>query len=391
MREVIIVGGGPAGAVCGERLARAGKGVAVTIVDDHLAWEKPCGGGVTQKALRAYPFLLDGPHPKKVVREFELRAGSGPGTSARMTLDQPIVIYSRRVLNGLLLERAERAGCRILQARVTAFDTTAARPRVALAGGGELEADFTVLAAGARNRLLPPSASPRPLEPLAPGDLEQTFGYYVPVESDVLKIKFLPGFPGYLWSFPRPGHLSVGICGKLDEISSGTLRRHLEEYVDEEGLSREGASVFSHLLPSPRAATVRNRPVLGPSWALAGDAAATVDSITGEGIFYALRSGELLGECLAAGRPEEYPKRLRSEFGAELERAAKLAPRFYSESFLGGAVPTRTVEFARRSPTFRRLLAGIFSGTQDYRTLPLRLWAQLPLSLAEIGWRLLVE
>lgn len=389
MREVIIVGGGPAGAVCGERLARAGTGVAVTIVDDHLAWEKPCGGGVTQKAIRAYPFLLDGPYPKKIVREIELRAGPGP--SAQLTLDQPIVVYSRRVLNGLLLERAERAGCRILRARVAAIDTNAPRPQITLADGAKLQGDFVVLAAGARNRLLPASAAPEPLTPLAPGDLEQTLGYYVPAESDVLKIKFVPGFPGYLWSFPRPDHLSVGICGKLDEISTATLRRHLEEYVDEERLPRDGATLFSHLLPSPRPATVRERPISGPGWAFAGDAAATVDSITGEGIYYALRSGELLGECLAAARPEEYPRRLRDDFGDELERAAQLAPRFYSENFLGAPVTTRTVEFARRSPTFRRLLAGLFSGTQDYRTLPHRLWAQLPLSLAEIGWRFLVE
>jgi flavin-dependent dehydrogenase len=389
MREVIIIGGGPAGAVCGERLARARTGTTVTIIDHHLAWEKPCGGGLTQKAIRAYPFLLDGPHPKKIIREIELRAG--PETSARLSLDDPIVIYSRQVLNGLLLDRAERSGGRILHARAVALDTGAPRPRVTLATGEKLEGDFVVLAAGARNRLLPASAGVEPLDPLAPADLEQTLGYYIPVESDILKIKFVPNFRGYLWSFPRPGHLSVGICGQLDQYSTATLRAHLEQYVDEERLPREGATVFSHLLPSPRPATVRDRPVLGPVWALAGDAAATVDAITGEGIFYALRSGELLGECLAANQPQEYPHRLRAEFGAELERAAQLAPRFYSENFMGGAVTTRTVEFARRSPTFRRLLAAIFTGTQDYRTLPQRLWAQLPLSLAEIACHFLVE
>ena len=237
----------------------------------------------------------------------------------------------------------------------------------------------------------PPPRAPEPLTPPAPGDLEQTLGYSAPAESDVLKIKFVPGFPGYLWSFPRPDHLSVGSCGKLEEISAATLRRHLEEYVDEERLPRDGATLFSHLLPSPRPATVRERPISGPGWAFAGDAAATVDSITGEGIFYALRSGELLGECLSATQPREYPRRLRAEFGAELERAAQLAPRFYSENFMGGAVTTRTVEFARRSATFRRLLAAIFTGTQDYHTLPQRLWAQLPLSLAEIAWHFLGE
>jgi flavin-dependent dehydrogenase len=389
MREIIIVGGGPAGAVCGERLARAHSSVSVTILDDHLAWEKPCGGGLTQKALRAFPFLLDGAHPKKIVREIELRAGAD--TRAQLFLEEPIVIYSRRILNGLLLDRAESSGCKIVRARAVALDTSGPRPQVTLASGEKLEGDFVVLAAGARNRLLPASASRDALDPLAPADLEQTFGYYLPVQSDVLKIKFVPNFSGYLWVFPRADHLSVGICGKLDQYLTAKLRQYLEEYVDEERLPRAGATVFSHLLPSPRPATVRERPVLGPGWAMAGDAAATVDSITGEGIFYALRSGELLGECLAEGRPEDYPKRLRDEFRAELERAAQLAPRFYGKKFLGEAITTRAVEFARHSPTFRRLLAAIFTGTQEYRTLPVRLWAQLPISLAEIAWRFLAE
>src|SRR5450759_5698501 len=100
MRDIAIVGGGPAGAMCGERLARSGYNV--TIYDDHLAWEKPCGGGLTHKAIQAYPFLLDGPYPKKLIRNVELI--SSKGHRAHLTLDQPIVIYSRTVLNGLLLE-----------------------------------------------------------------------------------------------------------------------------------------------------------------------------------------------------------------------------------------------------------------------------------------------
>jgi flavin-dependent dehydrogenase len=375
MKEVVIVGGGPAGAVCGETLARAG--VPATVIDDHLAWEKPCGGGLTQKAIRAFPFLLDGPQPKKIVREIELQIDSGP--SARMHLAEPLVIYSRRVLNGLLLERAEQAGCRVVRGRVTVVDLAAEGSRVRT-NTVEFPADFVVLAAGARNRFLPANS------PLQPADFEQTLGYYVPVESGVLKIKFLTGFRGYLWSFPRPDHLSVGICGKLDEISTADLRAHLETFLREERLPLEGACLFSHLLPSPQPGTVESRPIAGANWAFAGDAAATVDAITGEGLHYALRSGQLLGECLAAGRPDQYAARLRAEFGTELERTAILAPRFYDEKFLGKPVTRRTVEFARRSATFRRLLAALFSGEQDYRTLQFRFWAQLPLSLAEIGW-----
>lgn len=63
MKEIAIVGGGPAGALCGEKLASSG--FKVTVFDERFAWEKPCGGGLTYKAIEEYPFLLDSPHPKK--------------------------------------------------------------------------------------------------------------------------------------------------------------------------------------------------------------------------------------------------------------------------------------------------------------------------------------
>src|ERR1700691_3020770 len=137
MRTIAIVGGGPAGAMCGERLARSGY--SVTIFDEHLAWEKPCGGGLTHKAILAYPFLLENPQPKKLIHTVELIASNGH--RARLELDHPIVIYSRTVLNGLLLERAASAGCRVVHSRVTRVDTLREESvRLQTAGGLE-EAD----------------------------------------------------------------------------------------------------------------------------------------------------------------------------------------------------------------------------------------------------------
>src|SRR5271168_4535352 len=114
MKEIAIVGGGPAGALCGERLASAG--FVVTIYDERLAWEKPCGGGLTHKAIEAYPFLLHASQPKKIVRTAELI--SSRGHRARFEMSQPIVIYARKVLNGLLLDRATAAGCKVVRSHV---------------------------------------------------------------------------------------------------------------------------------------------------------------------------------------------------------------------------------------------------------------------------------
>ena len=148
MAEIAIVGGGPSGAMCGEQLARAGNNV--TIFDEHLAWEKPCGGGLTHKAIQCFPFLLDNPYPKKLVREIELISSDEHHASLEMT--HPIVIYSRTVLNGMLLDRAREAGCEVRRSHVFSVDTAGAKPRFCVDGEWR-DTDFLVLAAGARNQL----------------------------------------------------------------------------------------------------------------------------------------------------------------------------------------------------------------------------------------------
>ena len=373
MKDIAIVGGGPAGAMCGERLASAGFNV--TLYDEHLAWEKPCGGGLTHKAISLYPFLLNNPQPKKVVRTAELI--SSGGHRARFHMNRPIVIYSRAVLNGLLLDRAASAGCTTIQSRVTHIDTAGCGVDL-IAGGERKSVDFVVIAGGARNQFCPETTT------LRPADLEMTLGYFVPTEDEMIKVKFLKEFEGYLWSFPRADHVSIGICGKMAGNSSHTLRRHLDQFLKDENVTLDGARFYSHVLPSPQANTLRGRKIVGRNWAMAGDAAACVDPITGEGLFYALRSGDLLAEALIAEQPEAYPARLRCEISADLEFAARIARKVFCGNFLGNAVTTRMVQLLNHSATFRDLIRDVFSGAQDYRSLKRRLWAQLGITFAEL-------
>ena len=378
MKDIAIVGGGPAGALCGERLAS--QGFQVTIFDERLAWEKPCGGGLTHKAIQAYPFLLDSPQPKKIVLTAELISGSGH--RARFEMSHPIVIYARQVLNGLLLDRAVAAGCRVERSRVTSVDTAGPQVRL-MAGGEKRQSDFVVLAAGARNQLLPETTA------LGTLDLEVTLGYFVPTEEDILKVKFLKEFEGYLWSFPRADHLSVGICAKLGQNPTQQLRAHLDDFVREENIRMDGARFFSHVLPSPEAATLRSRRIVGRNWAMAGDAAACVDPVTGEGLYYALRSGDLLAQALIDAQPQTYPERMRAAFSADLEFAANIARRIFRGNFLGGAITTRMVQLLNHSPAFRDLIRDVFSGSQDYRSLKERLWNQVGVTLLQFTRSLL--
>ncbi len=102
MKRVAILGGGPAGAFAAEQLAAAG--LRVQLFDEKLAWEKPCGGGLTYKAYSQYPFLIENSTPKRFVTETVLSAPKAGEVTLK--LSDPLVIYSRLDLNRMLLERA---------------------------------------------------------------------------------------------------------------------------------------------------------------------------------------------------------------------------------------------------------------------------------------------
>src|ERR1700679_431403 len=118
MKRVAVLGGGPAGAFAAERLARAG--LETVVLDEKLAWEKPCGGGLTYKAYSRYPFLLENNVPKKIIHETCLAAH--PAGAVHMDLSNPLLIYSRMDLNRMLLDRAEHAGAQLEKTRVLGIE-----------------------------------------------------------------------------------------------------------------------------------------------------------------------------------------------------------------------------------------------------------------------------
>ena len=118
---------------------------------------------------------------------------------------------------------------------------------------------------------------------------------------------------------------------------------------------------------------------------MAGDAAACVDPVTGEGLYYALRSGDLLAQALIENQPQAYPERLRGAFSEDLEFAATLARKLFLGTFLGSAITTRMVQILNYSPAFRDLIRDVFSGSQDYRTLKQRVWNQFGITASEIA------
>ena len=148
-----------------------------------------------------------------------------------MRLRKPLLIYSRLDLNRMLLDRAERG---------RRADRKGARPRLERVRRGwrvrtQIRRYSTPTtswsATGARNPLRNVGTE------WTAADTMCALGYYVPGEREHIDIQFFPNFEGYIWVFPRCGHLSVGICGK-GESAQRALRERLERYMERERVSR---------------------------------------------------------------------------------------------------------------------------------------------------------
>jgi geranylgeranyl reductase family protein len=382
--DVLILGAGPAGSFAAERLARGG--VSVALFDGRPEGEpKACGGGVTAKALKAWPLLLGA--VGRTVSELEMYSPSGK--HLHLQLDEPFAIYSRIAFDSYLRERARAAGAKVVSEKITPRGTTRTENGWTLrsANGTEWSGKMLVGADGANSAIAKKLAGP-----LQAADMEVAFGYRAPLPEQgeaPTVIAFLPGWVGYAWAFPRLDHISFGIATTQDAFEHKALDELLWRFMlgyyrqRENGKtniwenSRNRADVvieknlgataerYAARIPGLADQTWETRRACDEGWALLGDAAGFADPVTGEGIYYALRSAELFAEAFLEGRPQEYEQRWRQDFGAELRRASQMRRRFYG-NFWGAPFTERMIEFARGHSGIKKVLGDLVAGEQGY-------------------------
>lgn len=368
-----VVGGGPAGAYAAWQAAALGHHVA--FFDHRAPWEKPCGGGITVQAQREFPWIAEIASAGRAVRAFRLL--SPDDAVVEFECQRDTLIFARATFDEAVRQRAEAAGARRVARKVQGITRDTDGWRID-AQGETHRFDLLIGADGAVSR------TREVLVPDFPGYHHSiASGFFIPAERTRIETKFFHGARGYLWFFPRNDHVSVGLClwgGDAGGAQGRETRERLLEllaayFPDLDPGSGTGYGAFIPTILDPSCWAVDRG---GPDWALVGDAGGFVDAITGEGIFYALRSARAWSRALADGAVETYDARWRGEFGAELACASRLVHRFYHPRFI-----ERVVRYGARHQEIRTVLADFVMGTQSYQTLRQRLQREL----LRFGWR----
>jgi len=297
--DVLVVGAGPAGSSTAIHLARGGA--RVLLVDKaRFPRDKPCGGGLTGRALKRIP-VDPSPVVERDVDRFELRLRYG-STFARSHSEPLIRMTQRRRLDAFLAEHAVAAGADFrdgTKVELTELGTSGVTARV---GAEVVQAGAVIGADGANGVVARASGVGEeivrgvalegnvPLERLH-GDLERTAG---------IELAVVPG--GYGWVFPKGDHANFGVGGWEEE--GPRLRDHLRRLCDAHGASFDDLEELrGYRLPlrEPGSTMARGRALL------VGDAAGLIDPVSGDGMFEGFLSSQYASEAvldLLEGRRE---------------------------------------------------------------------------------------
>lgn len=339
----------------------ASHGFAVHLFDPRAPWEKPCGGGITGKAMATLARLPAIASRAEAITDFALAAPSGE--RAAFTTDAPLYLLPRIELGHSLVQAAIDAGATLVPEKVRrVMQEVDGSWSLSTQGGTYHGYDHLVGADGAVSTVR--RAVDRPF---ARDDLIVALDYHLdePDTRPRVALEFLGGGMGYLWLFAARRYASVGIGLPASGSQPLSLKQTLDDFLAREwpGAAIDEAHVRRWVIPFHRKGFDTRYRIQGQGWSLLGDAAGLADPLTGEGIYYAVRSAELLADALAAGRPADFGAAVEQELRPELAKAFNIGRDYFRPRTLDVLV-----RLARRSPSLCAFLGDYLTGNGSYLT-----------------------
>jgi len=395
MLRVAVVGGGPSGACAAEVLAKAG--IETWIFERKLDNAKPCGGAIPLCMVNEFELpesIID-----RKVRHMKMISPSNREVDINLeNKDEYIGMCRREVLDGYLRERASKLGAKLINGLVTRIDTGSQRQgpytlTYSDYAGGEatgesksLEVDLIIGADGANSRVA---------KAMDAGDYnvaiafqerirlpKEEMKYYEDLAEMYVGTDVSPDF--YAWVFPKYDHVAVGTGtmqqnqGLIKSLQVGIRERAKKRLVHGEVIKVEAHPIPEH--PRPRRVVGR--------MALVGDAAGYVTKSSGEGIYFAAKSGRMCAEEIveasASGSrvPSErelkmYLKKWDRKYGATYKVLEILQNIFYRNDAAREAFVEMCDDKDVQSLTFDSYLYK--------RVVTMNPWQQLKLTLLTLG------
>jgi len=371
--DVIVVGAGPAGSTAARTLALGGARVLM-LDRARFPRYKPCGGGLTWRIFRRFPYLSKALTTISTHAVTKLYMEGPTGQAVTVDSGRPTVMMVRRTeFDHLLTGMAQDAGADLVEdTEITRAERQGGLIRLRTRDGRAFEAPLVVAADGvysvvARRLGLNPGW---PASSVALDMMEETPASQLrATDPDTLWVSFAPGSGhGYGYVFPKAGWTNVGIGYLLSSFKSAIARKPLdvhEAFVDEvraRGLL-DGASDRDRFTPyqipigGPLAVTARRGVYL------AGDAGGFVNGFSAEGIYFAMVTGDLAGRAILDGPSTRlYTRYWRDEIGAELRDSRLLSRYLYADL----SRVDRLVRAVRVFPDVNRLLVGYAVGDLTY-------------------------
>ncbi|MFZ4668589.1 MAG: geranylgeranyl reductase family protein [Microthrixaceae bacterium] len=340
VRDILVIGGGPAGAAAA--IVAADAGARVTVFEKGLMGrDKICGDGLTPRAVKALGELgveLDDAHRidgLRMVANDTVRQLDWPGIAP---FPAHGAVWPRRRLDQRLMELAEKAGAELRWGHEAMPVVDGNRVVGVRANDTEWRADLVVVAAGAPGavaRMLGAERDPREPFGLAIRTYASSPRHAERYLEACLTLRDASGtpVPGYGWIFPAgDGTVNIGV-GALSTMK-GFKQLNLNRLQDSYRSLVQDDWELGENLERPRAwrlpmSSIRRH---GPGWVAVGDAAGLVNPMNGEGIDYGLESG-MLASQLFLDDPVTVPVRYDRIIGERFDAFLRTGRRF---SFLIG-------------------------------------------------------